>query len=398
VRLGIYLDGPYRIVQTADGPRIAPDPADLPFLGFVYEVSRSFDELRLFVRTKPYEQSEQPSLLPADVEFSALPDFGDLRRLGRVLRSSFGTVRGFRQGLRRVDAVWAFGPHPFGLVLILMALFSRKRAVIGVRQDTVSYFRSRVPGGRWRPALAFISVLDGAYRVAARFVATTVVGGEIYRRYGGPRRSLLEFTVCLVRAEDVVHEPHEREWSGQLELLAVGRIDREKNPRLLIEALAELERQHPGRYRLALIGTGPLEESVRRHADELGVADLVEMTGFMRFGKQLLNRYRTAHILVHVSLTEGVPAVLFEAMASGLPIVATDVGGVRDALDHGRAGLLVPPDDLRALVTAILSISDDNQRGELVARGLDLARLHTLEREAARVARFIRIDAGAEAH
>jgi glycosyltransferase involved in cell wall biosynthesis len=97
-------------------------------------------------------------------------------------------------------------------------------------------------------------------------------------------------------------------------------------------------------------------------------------------------------------LTEGVPAVLFEAMASGLPIVATDVGGVRDALDHGRAGLLVPPDDLRALVTAILSISDDNQRGELVARGLDLARLHTLEREAARVARFIRIDAGAEAH
>ena len=66
------------------------------------------------------------------------------------------------------------------------------------------------------------------------------------------------------------------------------------------------------------------------------------MTGFIPFGPGLLERYRDAHAFVHVSLTEGLPQVLYEAMGSGLPIVATDVGGVSDALEGGQAGLVVP--------------------------------------------------------
>jgi D-inositol-3-phosphate glycosyltransferase len=71
-------------------------------------------------------------------------------------------------------------------------------------------------------------------------------------------------------------------------------------------------------------------------------------------------------------------------------VVATDVGGVRTALDDGRAGLLVPPADLEALVDAVLRISDDEAlRRRLSERGLELARTRTLEAEAARVASFL---------
>ena len=65
----------------------------------------------------------------------------------------------------------------------------------------------------------------------------------------------------------------------------------------------------------------------------------------MPFGPKLLDLYRSAHIFVHVSLTEGVPATIIEALGSGTPVVATAVGSVPETLEHGGAGLLVPPSD-----------------------------------------------------
>ena len=115
------------------------------------------------------------------------------------------------------------------------------------------------------------------------------------------------------------------------------------------------------------------------------------MLGYVPFGPDLLGLYRDAHAFVHVSLTEGAPQVLVEALASGTPIVATDVGGVRAALDGGGAGLLVPPSDAEALAAAVLRLADDSAlRSRLIAHGLELARTRTLEVEAARVADFLR--------
>jgi glycosyltransferase involved in cell wall biosynthesis len=95
-------------------------------------------------------------------------------------------------------------------------------------------------------------------------------------------------------------------------------------------------------------------------------------------------------VLVHTSRTEGVPQVLVEALAYGLPVVATAVGGVPELLDGGRAGMLVPAGDVAALADAVLVLTDDGgRRSELVERGLELARDRTLEREAARVAAFV---------
>jgi glycosyltransferase involved in cell wall biosynthesis len=94
---------------------------------------------------------------------------------------------------------------------------------------------------------------------------------------------------------------------------------------------------------------------------------------------------------VHVALTEGVPQVLVEAMATGLPVVATAVGGVAAALRDGEAGLLVPPDDRDALVDAIRRLLDDDAgRERRAAFALDLARERTLEAEGGRVARWLR--------
>jgi glycosyltransferase involved in cell wall biosynthesis len=389
--LGVYQDGPFRLFDSPEGPRIAPDPVDAPFLHFVGEVAERFDSFVLFARVVASGDADPRLLLPPDVRVVELPDYGNLRRLLAVSRASVRTSVSFWRGLAEVDTVWAFGPHPFELLLVVLARLRGKRVVLGVRQDTPAYFRSRLPSARWKPVLAGVRLLDGVHRLLARRLPATVVGEAAAARYESRRGRVLAMAPSLVRAADVVPDPPDRDWRGTIELFTVGRIDAEKNPLLVVEAVAALERARPGVYRLRWAGVGPLADSVRRRADELGVGDRIELLGYIPFGPELLDLYRGAHALVHVSLTEGVPQVLVEALASGTPIVATDVGGVRAALEDGRAGLLVPPSNAEALAAAVLRLSDDEGlRSSLAARGLELARERTMEAEAERVASFLR--------
>jgi len=388
-RLGVYQDGPFTIVEDACGSRLAPHPVDAPFLRFVCGVAEHFDELVVFARVVDARPATGDPLLPRTVGIVRLPDYGNLTRLGAVLRSGVSTATAFWRGLERVDIVWAFGPHPIELLLVAFAALRRKRVVLGVRQETPAYFRARLPGPRWKPVLALVGVLDVAHRLVARRARSTVVGPVNERRYSSGRGRVLAMTPTLVTAADVVAEPPEHDWNGTVDLLTVGRIDPEKNPFLLLDVLAQLERARPGRFRLRWAGVGPLADQVQRRAAEIGLEN-VEMLGYVPT-PSLFEVYRSAHVFVHVSLTEGVPQVLVEALASGTPVVATDVGGVSAGLAGGEAGLLVPPADSHAMTEAVLRLTDDAAlRERLTARGLEVARTRTLEAEAGRVAAFMR--------
>jgi glycosyltransferase involved in cell wall biosynthesis len=98
--------------------------------------------------------------------------------------------------------------------------------------------------------------------------------------------------------------------------------------------------------------------------------------------------YRRADAFLHVSWTEGLPQVIFEAFAARLPVVATAVGGVPDAV--GDAGLLVPPGDAGAAVEALRRVeADEELRERLVERGVERVREHTTDAECARIAEFL---------
>jgi len=388
-RLGVYSDGPYGLIDANGAPRLVPDPADHPFLTFAYAVGRALGTTVVFARARRVDDASTP-LLPDDIGVVELPYYSSLTDLGGLVRAVPGTVRGFWRGLALVDGVWVLGPHPYAFLLISLALVRRRTVVLGVRQDSLSYYRARLPNARWKPALAAAWVWELGFRLLARGLRITVVGPELARRYGGEREGLLVTTVSQLRDADVLDEPEPKDWTGPISLFTAGRIDPEKNPLLLVDALARLEAERPGRFRLAWAGTGPLEGEVRRRALELGVAERIELLGFVPFGPALLERYRRAHAFVHVSLTEGVPATVLEAHGCGTPVVATAVGGVPFALDEGAAGILVPPNDLDALVAGILRLVDEPElREQLVRNGLRLARERTLEASSSRVARFI---------
>ena len=378
------------MIAGPKGLRLYADPADSPFLTFVCGVAEEFERLEVFARVEPTEDADSRIALPEGTGLVQLPAYGSLLNLAAVVRAALGTARAFWRGMDRVDVVWAFGPHPFEILLVLIALARRRRVVLGVRQDTPQYFRARAPNRRWRPLIALVDGLDALNRGLARRIPATVVGEENAARYAAGRGEVAVMSPSLVRKADVVTDPVKRDWEGEITLLTVGRVDREKNPLLLVECMAAMEQAEPGRYRLQWVGDGPLVEAVRERATALGVEGRIDQLGHVPFGPGLLELYRRAHVFVHVSLTEGTPQVLVEALASGTPVIATDVGGVRRALDGGRAGVLVPPGDREALAGAIGRMcADPDLRERLVDIGLELARARTLEAEASRMAAFL---------
>jgi glycosyltransferase involved in cell wall biosynthesis len=125
----------------------------------------------------------------------------------------------------------------------------------------------------------------------------------------------------------------------------------------------------------------------------LGVADRAELLGYVPYGPRLVELYRESHVLLHTSWTEGLPQVLVEAFAAAVPVVATDVGGIRDAV--GAAARLVPPGDAPAAAAELEAIAADAElRKRLIQAGHDYVASRTASAEVSRVAEFLRGSAG----
>lgn len=128
---------------------------------------------------------------------------------------------------------------------------------------------------------------------------------------------------------------------GEFIVLMAGRLTPQKSPQLLIEAQRLLQQQHlPRRIRLLIAGEGPESESLKTQAAQLPDPSAVSFLGWRSDLARLL---KTADLLVLPSAWEGLPNVLLEAQASGLPVAATAIDGCTDVIQHGSTGLLFPP-------------------------------------------------------
>jgi glycosyltransferase involved in cell wall biosynthesis len=209
-----------------------------------------------------------------------------------------------------------------------------------------------------------------------------VVGPELARNYSRAR-AVLPVTVAMVDEEDIAPP---RQGESGLSVLSVGRLETEKNPLLLADVLAGLV-EHDPRWRLVLAGEGPLRGELEERLASLGVEEHADLRGYVPVDAGLHELYRSADFFLHVSWTEGLPQVIFEAFAARLPVVATAVGGVPDAA--GEAALLVPPGSAEAAVEALVRLADDSAlRARLVESGVERVRQHTTAVEVRRVAEF----------
>ncbi len=182
----------------------------------------------------------------------------------------------------------------------------------------------------------------------------------------------------LVTVHNGVPDTPYRAWPsapGTVKVIMVARFVDQKDPLTLIRAFAGL--QSPAR--LIFVGDGPLEESIKEEARRLGVFDRTEFLGNRNDVDQILSR---AHVLVLATKFEGFPLTILEGMRAGLPVIASDVGGVKEAVIDGETGFTVSPGSPAALRDRVEQlVKDSNLRASMGVAGRNLYEKHfTLER------------------
>jgi glycosyltransferase involved in cell wall biosynthesis len=308
-------------------------------------------------------QSYVRGLLPAvreqyDVAVAAHGD-GPLRDAASELGVPFVPLRHVRRALSPVH-------DPLGL-LELARLFRRL-------QPDIVHLNSSKAGvlGRLAAALARVPVrIFTAHGWA--FKATSGTPARLYLVADRVVRPMTTMVVCVSQTEldagvaarvctpkrtrvipnavDVSVSPPVRAHAERpLEIVSVGRLAEPKDFATLVAALARLPR---GAAHLSIVGDGPLRAVVEADVARLGLRAEVTFTGEVADARPYLDR---AAVFALASMSEGMPLSVLEAMAAGLPVVASDVGGIHEVVVEGETGFLVAPADPRAFAERLAQL------------------------------------------
>lgn len=194
-------------------------------------------------------------------------------------------------------------------------------------------------------------------------VTTSKTGASDVAEFSGVAPSRIRTIVIGVPDQELVRLP--RPAAGQI-VGCLARLDAIKGLDLLVRAMPDL----PG-VTAVIVGEGDEHDRLVALAESLNVSDRVIFVGWSDSARDYLT---TFDLYALPSRFEGLPSALIEAMLAELPVVAADIGGVRDAVDHGETGLLVAPHDPAALARGIRELLEDPQRmREMGRRGRERA-------------------------
>lgn len=170
---------------------------------------------------------------------------------------------------------------------------------------------------------------------------------------------------------------------GPLRVLSVGRLHPQKAHQILLQAVGLL-RDRGCPVQVTLVGEGSTRHDLERQVHGLRLEDQVQLVGAV--GQSEIAEYFRSHdVFCLASVSEGLPVVLMEAMAAGLPVVTTRITGVPELVDDGRTGLLVPPARADLLADALQRVLEDpGLRDDLARAGLEVVAERFDSRENAR--------------
>lgn len=230
--------------------------------------------------------------------------------------------------------------------------------------------------GRTRRLFQALACLEGrnARQADAVLADSAYCQDAVVRHYRVPaeRIRLVPEGIDLARWQRGAAETPRR--SDGATILCVARQYPRKHIADLLRALPEVRRAVPAAHAV-IIGDGPEHGNLRRLAAELKLSNAVQFLGAIPDDDAVARWYRCANVFCLPSVQEGFGIVFLEAMASGLPVVATRATAIPEVVPDGRAGLLVPPGDVEALAAALTALlREPARRTELGAYGQEHAR------------------------
>lgn len=221
--------------------------------------------------------------------------------------------------------------------------------------------------------IALLALQRAGYACAHRILANSRAAAERLVLERVPRRRIAIIPNGLDLSRFPARPPEPESGMGGPTLITVANLRPEKGHAVLLEAFARMRAGHRG-LRLRVVGDGPLRARLHAHAARLGVVDDVDFLGHREDVPALL---AASGIAVLPSLSEAFPNAAIEAMAAGLPVIASQTGGLPEIVRHRRTGLLVKPGDVQGLVSALdVLVTDAALRRRLGAAGRSEVETH----------------------
>lgn len=283
------------------------------------------------------------------VEYSLSPEI-------EVLQVGTRTAHGVKERIRRIrnlrkyfkhhrDTYYVSMPTDTNIFVLMAALFININLIISERNDPNQYEHPII-----RNILYFFTK-----KIVFQTEDAKLCFSKRLQRLG---------TVILNPVSDTLPATYVGE--REKKVVAVGRLDEQKNHKVLIEAFADFEKEHP-EYSLDIYGRGPLEAQLTNYINELGLDKKIHLCGFR---KDVWSEVADAAIYVLSSDYEGMPNSLLEAMAMGMPVISTDcpIGGAAMLIEHEVNGLLVPVANREKLHSAMCFMAENPQVAELYAK------------------------------
>lgn len=240
--------------------------------------------------------------------------------------------------------IFSFSTYGTGFV-VLSTLFMKRKMLVSERIDPRSCDHK--------------AYRDFFYRFAYRLVCQTQEAVTCF-----PKR--IQKKACVIGNPLDTAVPPPYLGKRRKRIATIGRLEDQKNHRLLIEAFAIFAKEYPD-YFLDIYGKGILEAELRKLAEEKGLEEKVIFHGFCSNARELV---RDSSMFVLSSDYEGISNSMLEAMAMGMPVISTDcpIGGSRTHIIDGENGLLVPMKDAAALANAMKRVAGDEKLSEKLSK------------------------------
>ena len=369
--------------QAADG---SVWEAEGSFGRYVDSLAPYFDEIVLSVPVFATPPASGSRLRSANVRLAPLPYFPGPRQFYPMLPAMQQRLREF---VRQCDVIHLRVPTPAAIFAFRLARAANKPVFLLVVGD----YKALLPhlGYRGLKKLLFgryVAFEEWALRHMTTRSLTFANGAALREKHEQQGATVIETKTTTLNVADIASRT-DTCGGNQVRCLTVSRIDPRKGLRVLPGAIASLVAQ--GRdVTIDIVGPtigqiGDTERAaIAAEARRLGVEDRVRLRGAIPLD-QLMPLYQQYDVFVLPTQPgEGIPRVLLEAMAAGLPIVTTGVSGIRSLVRHGENGVLIAESSAEAIATALAQImSDPALRRRIIDGGYWTARNHTLERQAA---------------
>ncbi|OCC14660.1 Glycosyltransferase [Dissulfuribacter thermophilus] len=331
--------------------------------------------------------------MPKGVELIELPGFigvvDFIKKLPLILPKLLFILD---REIKRSDAVMVMHDDFLGFIAIMKARKYKKIHLLYIGGNQVEVVRNKYNGfKRWAAVCLarFFESLDQYFMDRGLIVLAT--GNEDIIRLSAPGRHIYPYFTSLISNKDIIYKKPQGGMLDEAKIIYVGFLTENKGVHILLQAIAEIcQEKYPFDIKLNIIGDGYYRTKLETICRQLGIGENVKFHGFIGNRNRLKQLFIASDLCVLPSMSEGIPKVLLEAMAYGVPILTTNVGGIPDIIENEVNGLMVPANSVNELKNGITRIlSDHKLRHSLIEGGYRFIQKHTREKQAKAIVNYL---------